>query len=279
MFDPLTLLGAATTGPLAWHERVVTEGSGRVCALLLVACVSLGHADLAAQAIEGILFDRVTSQPIDLGLVALLTMEGDSVDWVLSDEEGRFLVRSRGPGEFLLSASALGYRPTVASSVFTLTEGGLTSLEFRVEPLAIEIVGLTIEARSSMLKQAKLVRNGFVERAQRGLGRFITPGDIERTNPMATAELLTRTGRVTTQYALGGSRVLMRGPVGYCTPSVYLDGVPISMLGTSLDAIVPVSELDAAEVYRSATEAPPQYQGGIGGDGGCGIIVLWTRIG
>jgi hypothetical protein len=35
-----------------------------------------------------------------------------------------------------------------------------------------------------------------------------------------------------------------------------------------------VSVLDAAEVYRTATEAPVQYGGGLGG---CGVILLWTK--
>jgi len=233
--------------------------------------------DLAAQTIDGILLDRERNRPIDLGLVILLTVDGDSVASVLSDEEGRFLVESPRAGDFLLSTSALGYKPTIAASVFTLTEGGRTSLEFRIEPLAIEVGGLTVEGRASLDRESKLVRSGFVERAQGGFGRFITPADIKRSNPLSTVELLTRTGRVTTQYALGGARILMRGPVGYCTPSVYMDGVPISMSGISLDAIAPVSVLDAAEVYSSAAEAPRRYGGGMGGMGGCGIIVLWTR--
>lgn len=278
MSEPGTRLNAAASDVLAaLSARAVTTRSGRFSVLLLVACASLGHTDLAAQAIDGILLDREQNQPIGLGIVMLLTVDGDSVASVLSDEEGRFLVESPRAGEFLLSASALGYKPTIAASVFTLTEGGRTSLEFRIQPLAIEIGGLRVDVRASQSRESKLVRNGFVERAQRGFGRFITPADIERANPLSTAELLTRTGRVTTQYALGGARILMRGPVGYCPPSVYLDGVPISATGMSLDAIAPVSELDAAEVYRSGAEAPLRYRGETGGTRGCGIIVLWTR--
>ena len=41
-----------------------------------------------------------------------------------------------------------------------------------------------------------------------------------------------------------------------------------------LDMLVPIEILEAAEVYRSASEAPPRYGGGMGG---CGVIVLWSR--
>jgi hypothetical protein len=46
------------------------------------------------------------------------------------------------------------------------------------------------------------------------------------------------------------------------------------MDGLSLESIAPVSVLQAAEVYRSASEAPLRYGGGMGG---YGVIVLWMR--
>ena len=265
--DPENVRSAAS-------PRNVTTERLRLCGLLLIACATLGHVDLAAQSIDGILLERGTDRPIDMGLVTLFGVDGDSVASVLSDGAGRFRVESPEAGEFRLAASALGYRPTVASSVFMLAEGGSMSLEFRIEPLAIEVGGITVEARSSLIRQPKLVLNGFVERAQQGFGRFITPVDIEKSAAMSTADLLMRTGRVTTRYAIGGDRIVMRGTRGYCTPIVYVDGVRISMSGLSLDAIAPVSVLEAAEVYRSGNEAPVQYGGGMGG---CGVIVLWTR--
>lgn len=246
----------------------------RVLLFVVFCAFHQGQVDLAAQAIDGILLERATNRPINLGLVTLFTADGDSVQSVLTDTEGRFLVESPRPGEFLLSASALGYKPTVASSVFTLAEGGLMSLEFRIQRQAIELGGITVEARASLIQQHKLVQNGFVDRLRRGFGRFITPGEIERSSALSTGELLARTGRVTTRYAVGGDRILMLGSRGYCTPTVYLDGVRLFMEGIALDAIAPVSVLEAAEIYRSANEAPIRYGGGMAG---CGVIVLWTK--
>lgn len=259
-------------------RNVTLEGRHRYRAvrvlLFVVFCAFQGQVDLAAQAIDGILLERATNRPINLGLVTLFTADGDSVQSVLTDTAGRFLVESPRPGEFLLSASAFGYTPTVASSVFTLAEGGLMSLEFRIQRQAIELGGITVEARASLVQQHKLVRNGFLDRLRRGFGRFITPGEIERSSALSTGELLARTGRVTTRYAVGGDRILMLGSDGYCTPTVYLDGVRLFMEGIALDAIAPVSVLEAAEIYRSTNEAPIRYGGGMAG---CGVIVLWTK--
>ena len=255
---------------IAWRAA---KRCGRSCTMLLMAA-SLSQSDLAAQAINGVLLESGTNRPIDLGLIMLFTTDGDSVAAVLTDSDGRFRVESTEPGDFLLSATSLGYTPTVASSVFTLAEGGTISLEFRIEPQAIQLGGITVEARASLIRQPKLVQNGFVDRVGRGFGRFITPEDIEKFPSTSTADLLARTGRVTTRYGFGGDRILMRSTRGYCTPIVYLDGVRISMDGLSLESIAPVSVLQAAEVYRSASEAPLRYGGGMGG---CGVIVLWMR--
>ncbi len=239
-----------------------------------MACGDPGASELVAQTIDGVLLERGSDRPIEMGLVTLLTASGDSVATALTDEDGRFRLSSAEGGEFLLAATALGYEPTVASSVFTIPEDGGMSLMFRIQPIPMEIEGLTLEARASVFSQPKLVQNGFVQRAQSGFGRFITPRDIEASPAFSTADLLTRTGRVTTRYALGGEEVRMLGTRGYCSPTVYVDGVRVSLSGASLDAVAPLFSIEAAEVYRSASEAPPRYGGGTQG---CGVIVLWTK--
>jgi len=241
---------------------------------LLAAFVLSAGSGLSAQTVYGTLLERGTDRPIDLALVSLLTVEGDSVLSVLSDENGVFVLDAPHEGDFRIAASALGYRSTISSSVLSLPEGSSMSLEFRIEPLPIEIGGLTIETSPSLLRQHALVRNGFVERSQRGFGRFVTPYQIEQSTAASTADLLARTGRVTTRYALGGERIYMRGSRGYCTPTVFVDGFRVDLSDISIDVIAPKFDLEAIEVYRSATEAPLRFGGGMEG---CGIVVLWTK--
>jgi hypothetical protein len=242
------------------------------CILALAAAVTYTPS-VHAQTIDGIMLERGTERPIDLGRVTLLTVTGVEVVSGLTDQNGRFSVTAPEGGDFLLSAGALGYRRT-NGGVFVLGEEGRMSIELRLEPQAIEIGGITIETRSALIDQPNLVLNGFVERAQSGFGTFITPGDIENSAAFTATQLLAQTGRVQTAFAIGGDRIQMRGSMGFCTPSVYLDGVRISMQGLSLDAIAPLAVLEAAEVYRTASQAPLRYGGGLGG---CGVVVLWTR--
>lgn len=251
-------------------ERALLPG---LFALLTLLAAGAG-VDLDAQTVYGVLLERGTDRPIDLALVSLLTVEGDSVLSVLSDEDGRFRLDAPHEGDFRIAASALGYRATISSSVLSLPKGSSMTLEFRVEPLPIEIGGLTIEARPSLIRQPALVRNGFVDRAQRGFGRFVMPYEIDASNTSSTSDLLARTGRVTTRYALGGDRIYMRGMRGFCTPTVFVDGLRVDLSDVSIDVIAPKFDLEAAEVYRSAVEAPPRFGGAMEG---CGVIVLWTR--
>lgn len=232
-------------------------------------------APSAAQTITGVLLDRGTDQGVDLALVMLLTTDGDSVGATLSDATGNFRVSSPQPGDFLLAVSALGYQPTVAGSVFTLEAGASMNLEFRIEPRAIEIGGITVETRVALANQPKLIRNGFLDRATQGIGRFLTPADIEKSAALTVGDLLAQTGRVTTRSSIEGERLLMLSSRGYCTPIVYLDGRRLDMSGISLNRLTRVSELAAVEVYRSSSEAPMMYGGGMAG---CGVIVMWTRF-
>lgn len=228
-----------------------------------------------AQRIDGVLLDRGTGEPIDLALVTLMTTEGDSVAAALTDGSGRFRVEASDGGEYLLAATALGFRSKVANTVFELPPGSAMSIEFRLESVPVDIGGLVVEVGASLRSQPNLVTNGFVERAQTGMGRFITPADIAESAAFSTTELLTRTGRVTTRYQFGGDRILMRSFGGFCTPHVYVDGARFMMdAGGSLDAFAPLEAIDAIEVYRSPVEAPAQFAVGLWR---CGVVVIWTK--
>ena len=237
----------------------------------ILATCGLFPAHLSAQTIRGTLLQRGSDDPISLGFVALLTESGDSVTSTITDEEGGFLVTSPVPGNFLLLAAALGHRETTVG-LFELGEGGELTVEFRipVEPLTLD--GLLVQAEPSAQVPA-LVRNGFSRRMQQGIGHFITPQEIENSSATRTAHLF----RGEPGVRLVGDRVLLRGTRSFCSPQIYLDGIPLSVdAGLPLDAIVPLDVLAGVEVYRSAAEVPLQY-GGTGA--GCGVILFWTKDG
>ena len=253
----------------------------------LLATLAFGVSPAQGQTIVGRLMEVDTDQPIELGLIIMLTEDGDSVTSTITDTDGDFRISSRDPGNFILVAAAFGYRETRAG-IFELGDGGEMDIEFRVVPQPMPLEEMIVALDRPAL-QHSLIRNGFVRRLQRGLGRFITPVEIERSYATATAELFRGIpGLVVNRPGGGvfshmGEQVQMRGPTGLCTPDIYLDGARVTydIYGLmSLENLVPLDVVDAVEVYRRAAEVPIEYGGTQASDGRggpCGVLVFWTK--
>lgn len=267
------------------HPRPLLAAAGLVA---MLSCMHGALTPAAAQAIEGTLMEVESGRPISLGLVIMMTEAGDSVTSDVTDANGRFTVEADEPGSFFLIASAFGFKETRAG-VFELGADGSMEVEFRVGAQAMPIDGILVELQRPAL-QHQLVRNGYVRRLQRGLGKFITPFDIENAAASSTSDLFRGIPGVRVG-AIGGGLMSFQGetvqfgsPAGYCTPTIYLDGMRLSsslVANNPLDHLVPLTSIDAAEVYQRPAEVPIEYgstamQGGSGG-GVCGVLVLWTK--
>ena len=140
-----------------------------------------------AQTIDGTLMEVETGQPISLGLVIMMTESGDSVTSGVSNGQGRFSVTAPEAGSFILVASAFGFKET-AAGVFELGPDGEMDVEFRIAAAPMPIDGILVSLQRPALEH-QLVKNGFVRRVTRGLGRFITPIMIEESAAVS-AELV-----------------------------------------------------------------------------------------
>lgn len=273
-----------TAGP--WSRRTVGFGAalGFGVALLFAG----GAVPAAAQTIEGVLMEAQSDRPISLGLIIMMTTEGDSITSAVTNSAGRFTVDAEEPGDFYLIASAFGFKETRVG-VFELGQGGSMEIEFRVGAEAMPIEGILVELQRPALPH-QLITNGFVRRLQRGLGLFVTPYDIEESLAMTTADLFRGMPGVSIRPVAGnlgsfrGDMVQMMSANGYCTPTVYLDGQRLSpgvVRDNSLGDLVPLNTIDAAEVYRRPSEIPIEYAatGSQSGAefGTCGVLVLWTK--
>lgn len=256
----------------------------RVCtfgAAAFVAVLGSGFtAPARAQTIDGTLMDLASDRPISLGLVIMMTEEGDSITSAVTDSRGHFRLQSAEPGSFVLISSAFGFKETEVG-VFELGDSGSMTVEFRVGARAMPIEGILVELQRPYI-QHQLITNGYVRRLQRGLGHFITPYDIEQSSVRTSAELFRGIPGVTVRTIGGGLRyfagesVQMLSSGGYCTPAIYLDGIPLprSLLeGNSFDNVIPLSQIDAIEIYRRPAEVPIEYAGNVF----CGVLVIWTK--
>lgn len=259
---------------------------------------ALGPSGLAAQTIQGVLLDGETRSPVSFGLILMFTEEGDSVTATVSDTDGAFRLSSAEPGGFVLRASAFGYAES-QEGVFELGPGGVLDVRYamRAVPLPIDEIVVTLDRPATL---HHLVRNGFVTRLQRGLGLFVTPYDIEQSAVRSTEQLLAGLPglRVGTAYPAPsgplpagevavlnprpdvGESVLIQGPGGWCAPTLYVDGARVHYDpsgGFTLESVAGIDAIEAIEVYRRPAEIPVEYRAGA--DGGCGVLVAWTRTG
>ena len=255
----------------------------------LVAVVAAGTAQPAlAQTIDGTLMEAGSDRPISLGLVIMMTTQGDSVTSAVTDSQGRFSLRAEEPGEFLLIASAFGFKETRAG-LFELGRDGHMDIEFRVGAQAMPIDGILVELQRPSI-QHQLIRNGYVRRLQRGLGVFITPYDIEKSGAISTPDLFRNIPGVAVRMVGGGlsahlgESVQFASAMGYCTPTMYVDGqrlTPQVVAAQPLGMLLPLGDIDAVEVYRRPAEVPIEYAGTVSSrdsdPGACGVIVVWTR--
>ena len=215
-----------------------------------------------------------TDRAIAGGRIVLVTESGDSVAAHVTGDDGSFSVESSEAGSFLLVASAFGYHRRVAG-IFELGVGGEMTVEFRLAPEPMTLEGL-VATGTAESAAPYLVSSGFYRRMQVGLGHFITPADLERLPALRTTDLFVGIpGVVVRTDALGGDRILMRSPEGYCSPTVWVDGMRVG--ADHLDDVAPRVTLEGIEIYRRPAEIPLRYLGT--GLQICGVIVVWTRYG
>jgi hypothetical protein len=240
-------------------------------ALLLLVPLAPGAG---AQTIRGTLMEFGSDSPIDLGLIIMVSEFGDSVTSTLTQSNGFFEVTAREPGNYMLTAAALGYRETRVG-LFELGRGGEISVEFRLWPAPLTLDGLVVE---SLVQEPELVRNGFYRRMQRGVGTFISPSDIREAEELRAVDMLVGLpGLRMTVDGSGIERILVRGSRGLCVPTVLVDGMrtEYSNMDVELDELVPLESLYAIEVHRGVTGIPIEF----GAFNDCGLLVFWTLRG
>lgn len=260
------------------------------CFLVVLGIVGLAPPPLVAQTVAGRLLDADSGQPIDLGVLVLLTEEGDTAGLTASTADGRFTIAADEPGSFTLMASAWGYAER-EEGLFELGEDTRIDIEFRIPPRPMDLEGILVSV-DGPVSNHPLIRNGFVRRYQQGRGHFITPPDMRRTVYRDTESLFYFIPGVrvapSMRYVTGGramlgpstETILMRDPFdgGWCTPHVYVDGIPTQYrpaTGATLSQLAPVGWIEAVEIYSRLSEVPPEY--GRTSSRPCGVIVFWLK--
>jgi hypothetical protein len=243
-------------------------------ALALTAVLPLALAGQAGDEIRrpggetgivGVIADRETQRPVEGAVITLWTLEGEPIS-VLSDASGRFVFGRLADGRFNVSVERIGYQEFTGSVTFRADVGLRLTIDLVQEAVELEPLIVVSEERSRSLSA-----QGFYERQQRGIGRFVTREQIDSRNSVRMSDVLETMAGVRMSTA-GRSRqqavVLLRGG---CVADVYLDGIR-TVTPFPVDALVQPSDVEAVEVYHGS-ETPARY-----GMTNCGTVLIWTRV-
>jgi hypothetical protein len=228
---------------------------------------------VTGQVIRGTVVDAATLRGIRDVEVTLTDSAGVQPRKVVTDSVGLFRFALDGAGSYGLRAERLGYAAT-SVSVVQVERAEEVEIQLKMGVEAIPLEPLVVVTR----RPERLGRLGeFYDRLEwmgkLGTGRFITREQIEARNPSETTDLF----RTVPGLRVTGSRnvVVTRAGAG-CPPAVYIDGMLITRdARSSINDFVAPQVIEGVEIYRGASEVPPQYHD----RAGCGAILIWTRRG
>ena len=256
---------------------------------MLTLALLIGCGDpTAAQSVSGRVSDASTRGPIEGARLELLDPNGEIVAVALSDAAGRFLLRSRRPGSYSVTAERLGYA-SYQSDPVEVGEGDPVVVEVRLGVDAIPLSPFVVLADSRLsggrIAEFERRRNDpvlgghFLSATQIRARPAATPTQLLRALPSVNLlQIVTQDNRTGMDRSLiylpGSSRTSMRP--GMCLAQVYVDGVQVrqSQSGSfSVDDYLDGVPIAGIELYSRASAAPLQYRG----TGECGVVLYWTE--
>ena len=231
----------------------------------------IGAEATQAQSLRGVVLDAATRNPIAGTIIQVGSDRGNQPRRTTTDSAGSFFMVLPGPGLYTVQANRIGYLQHRGDTV-RVGEAEAVSLRLELDRNVVPLRPVVVTERLRWLP------DGFEQRRAAGFGRFLTRTDIENRRGSQTTDLLRgMPGLQLTPVRRGrgsGAILQMRGPGGLCSPAVWIDGIPLSDGGQSLDQVLAPSVLEAVEVYNSTSSAPIQYR-----TGNCGVVLFWTRRG
>lgn len=187
----------------------------------------------------------------------------------LTDRDGNFLLTGVAPGLAVVRFSLLGFATRETKLIVQPGASARVVAAMATDPIELDPIEVSVEERS-----AYLARNGFYDRARKGIGQHFTPRDFYGLNPVYLSDVFYQVHGVSVSGLDEQGRAYARstragpGSDGSCRLDTYIDGTK------TLDGNVnmaPLAAVEAIEVYLGL-EVPPQY----GRVHNCGVILIWT---
>ena len=264
--------------------------------LVLTATEAIGQAEL-----QGRVLADGSRRPVANAEVAVPRLELRAV----SDSLGRYRLSKLPPGEHLVVTRATGFRPDSSVTALDGDETLVNDVLLEVSVNALEEV--RVVGASDPVMRGHMA--GLEDRKAAGIGHFFDRRALESDQNRRLSDILTgkvpgvairtgnggrawaTTGRANTNATCGLCRVskadildkydIASGAPLACYMDVYLDGAVVYSSGSgkqtplfNLNRLDP-RNIEAIEIYTSTAQIPAQF---IRTGGGCGVMVIWSRM-
>jgi TonB family protein len=236
------------------------------------ASAQQGVARATAQqfgAIDGVVRDSAGN-----GIAGAQVWAGDGGQRALTDDDGRFLLRSIPLGDVRLTVRRLGFAPYEVLT--TITRPGVArTITITLTQLPQRIAGVEVQGKRQNYTGPMADFYHRLDSKARG-GHFFTREQIDSIRPQRTTDLLRRVpGLHFVPY--GQTENVIRSRDSRCSPLIWIDGTPAAIAYYDPDLINPRT-IEGIEVYPGTATVPNALQGPAG-TSSCGAIAIWTRAG
>lgn len=186
---------------------------------------------------------------------------------------GRFVLTELPAGPEIFVVRAIGFRPERLA--VTLTPGDTIEIEAVLQPFAQTLPQVTVEVRGKMLtgRVAEVAKRALASGAP--ASSFVDRTQLDRWAQFDLALVLRRAGLIVQDGHVTCPRLARQLSTGAATPNVavYLDGVFLQESPRVAVDLLPVTWLEAIEVYRGNATRPMEYYSP---RSSC-TVALWTR--
>jgi len=239
-----------------------THRAALVISLVTLATMPLVSQTPAVASLHGSIRDQ-SGVAVGFALITVAGVRG------VADSAGRFSLTNLPPGATDVLVRHLGFSPQRIS--LTLLEGHADTLTVVLTEIPFELAGITTEA-ATFGRMAEFNRHRV-----NGQGIYIDRKDLEKRQTPRLSDVLRRVPGVRIVSDRTGRSLLRMGRSSNgrdCPPEFWIDGVRAQFLGVD---DVPVSDIEALEVYRGPSGMPPEFNSRFT-NAQCGAVVIWTRI-
>jgi hypothetical protein len=235
-----------------------------------------------AQTFRGTVVDDATDEPV-VGAMVAVFIRDFPLAHSRTDSAGAFLAIPGRAGSFPVRVSHPHYAP-VDSLELSAHAGELVTVAVRLGRTVVPLEPLVVTGRSESRlsgfeERRRNARFGtFIERSQIQLRPGARTTDLFRAIPSVYVDAPGRgveNARATvSEFTPRSARLSMRGTIGTCEPSIYLDGIRLQQFeDSSVDDFLRPEMIEGIEIYPASAGAPPEFSD----PAGCGSVVFWSR--